>query len=712
MTSILSDLPALREEITLIPAPRAMDGSPTWTLHDPGSARFFRIGWREFEMLARWELNSVHAIAHAISNETTLRVTPKEVELFREHLARSHLFRPKTPEDRIRFLEWQRQSKPHWLSWMLHNYLFMRIPLWHPDPFLRRTLPVIEWMFDRKFLLFIVMMALWGVGLIVRQWEAYTTTFLYFFNFSGSMAYAGVFLISKIMHELGHAYTAHRFGCRVPTMGVAFLVMWPVLFTETSDVWKLVSRWHRMAVGLAGMATELMLAALATLAWSFLPDGVLRSGAFLLSSGLWVVTLAVNLNPLMRFDGYFLLSDAMEMPNLQERAFALARWRLREWLFGLGALPPEPLALAKRRILITFAFAVWTYRFFLFIGIALLVYHYFFKLLGLFLFLVEIGWFVLRPIGREIMTWYEQRAALCFNRHLVRTILLIGSLVIWSVLPWRFSTDEYPATLEALNHSVIYAPAAAQVRLKQVVSGQRVEKGDLLWQFADDDLQYRLESIARTIEQVRWRLSTQGVEFSGSGRDDIPVERDPILEQELYAAQAEQRAILADLEKLRVTAPFSGIAVDVAEDVAIGDWVAAKEVLLTVIDASRPVVKGYVSEVHFNGIPSGAKGVFYPENSDLLPLTGHLLRKDQTTTRFLNEPYLASVHGGSLPVREDRSGKLVVEGALYRVDLELDREFPVHQVIRGVITLETSPESLLARLWRRGLEIMIRESGF
>ncbi|MBF8271035.1 MAG: hemolysin D [Magnetococcales bacterium] len=707
-----SELPSLREEISLYPGPHAADGSPTWTLHDPASNRFFRIGWREFEMLSRWDLHTPEAIAQAISAETTLRMTPRDVELFTQHLAQSHLFRPMTAEDRARFLEIQRHSQPHWVGWMLHNYLFMRIPLWRPDSFLRRTAPAIQWMFSREFLLLITMTAFLSLGLIVRQWEAFVTTFQYFFSWTGVIAYAGALFASKIIHELGHAYAAQRFGCRVPTMGVAFLVMYPVLYTETSDVWKLSSRRQRMVVGMAGMAAELMLAIIAALAWSFLPDGPLRSASFLLASAIWIITLAVNLNPMMRFDGYFLLCDALEIPNLQDRAFALGRWRLREWLFGLGVLPPEKLAPSRQKLLIALAFGIWIYRLFLFFGIALLVYHAFFKLLGIFLFLVEVGWFILRPLGREIMVWYKVRGVLHLNRNLVVTLLLFVASILLLVLPWHFSIAEAPATLQSDNHTVIYAPASAQVVQIQVRSGTEVAQGDLLLRFFDPDLQHRLDTVEKNIVMARLRLAVQGVDFSESGSASEPQKQDQAMEEEWVAALAERHALQTEMEKLSVFAPFSGMVVDLAEDVAVGDWVAAKEPILTVIDANRPIVKGYVSEGQFNRVAPEARGVFYPENADVAPLPGRLLRKDQTTTRTLNELYLASLYGGLLPVREDRAGKLVVEGAMYRVDFVLDQDIPVRSVMRGVMTLEAPPERPIVRLARTVHEVLVRESGF
>ena len=197
---------------------------------------------------------------------------------------------------------------------------------------------------------------------------------------------------------MGHGLMTKRFGCRVPAMGVALLVMWPVLWTDTNDAWRLTDRRKRLAIDAAGMLAEITLAVVASLAWSVLPDGPVRTGAFLLSSSTWVLTVLVNVNPLMRFDGYFLLSDLIDVPNLQERGFAIGRWWLRERLFGLRAPVPEQFPLPKQRILTAYSLSALIYRFSLFLGIAIVVYHMAFKALGLFLFGVEIWWFIARPI--------------------------------------------------------------------------------------------------------------------------------------------------------------------------------------------------------------------------------------------------------------------------------------------------------------------------
>ena len=179
---------------------------------------------------------------------------------------------------------------------------------------------------------------MWGVS---RSWDAFTATLVDMLSWEGLAAYGLTLAAVKTLHEFGHGVTAKRYGCRVPTMGVAFLVLWPVAYTDTNEVWKLTRRDQRLKVAAAGIATELTIAVWAMLAWVWLPDGPLRAMAFLLATTTWVSTVLINASPFMRFDGYFLLSDFLQMPNLHARAFALARWDLRERLFALGEPAPE-----------------------------------------------------------------------------------------------------------------------------------------------------------------------------------------------------------------------------------------------------------------------------------------------------------------------------------------------------------------------------------
>ena len=329
-------LPPLRDDLQILSGTPTAEGVPTWNILDPVRHQYFQIGWAAFQLLSQWHLGSANKLIEVVSGSTTAKVTQRDVTELLQFLYRYNLTREAPMGGSKGLYAQAEQSKQHWLLKLLHSYLFFRIPLCNPDRFLQRTLPIVAPLYTKAALIMIVLLGVVGCVGIVRQWESFANTFLYFFSLQGMTAYILGLLGIKILHELGHAYTAARYGCRVQTMGVGFLIMVPVLYTDTTDSWKLTSRWQRAAIAAAGTVVELGIAVLATFAWHLCPEGVTKSVLFVLATTSWIMGLFINLNPLLRFDGYYVLSDWLGVPNLQSRAFAFGQWKLREWLFGWG----------------------------------------------------------------------------------------------------------------------------------------------------------------------------------------------------------------------------------------------------------------------------------------------------------------------------------------------------------------------------------------
>ena len=340
-------LPSLREELALLPGAALPDGQPTWTIHDPVRGQFFQIDWPSFEVLQRLDMDDPEAIAADIAEHTTLELHAEDVEQVIGFFVNNQLVEPQSGQSR-QLAERLRKMQGGALKWLLHHYLFFRVPLWRPDAWLGRWQALAGIFYTRTFAWLTLGALVFGLTQVARHWDIFTASLVDTFNWEGLLAYGVTLTAVKFLHELGHAFTAKRLGCRVPTMGVAFLVMWPVAYTDTNETWRLTDRMQRLRVAAAGISTELIIAAWASLAWAVLPDGPARSAAFVLATTTWVATLALNASPFMRFDGYFILSDWLDMPNLHDRSFALARWKLREWLFDLREEVPEHFSAHKQ----------------------------------------------------------------------------------------------------------------------------------------------------------------------------------------------------------------------------------------------------------------------------------------------------------------------------------------------------------------------------
>lgn len=695
----------LREDLAIFPGPSALDGSPTWTLHDPVRNRFYRLGWREFEIVSRWDAGTAAEIEARVAAETVLRVSADDVAELGRFLFGSDLLRATSAESTDHLIAKFDRQRENLGRWLLHNYLFMRIPLLRPDGFLTATYPYVKVLFSRAIALALIAIGLAGIYLVARQWDEFLGTFVDMLSIRGAIAFAITLACLKLIHELGHAYTAKRFGCRVPTMGVALLVMVPVLYTDANEAWKLRSRRQRLAIGLAGVSAEFACAAIATCAWGFLPSGPARSAAFLVATSTWLTTLLINLSPFMRYDGYYVLSDWLEMPNLHTRSFALANWWLREKLLGLGDPPPEDMPPGRLHLLVGFAFLTWAYRFSLFLGIAAIVYTFAVKLLGVAMVVVEIGFFIVRPIVMEALVWWRRRGDVRLSPRTLATALAAACAVAALAVPWQTGI-EAPAVLKSAQHVGVFVPDfGAQVVSVTVREGDEVARGAELIRLTSPDLDFKLGQARAAVEILEWQLGARGANA------DL-LSRSLIAEQEYSAALAEYRALSDQKERLDVRGPQAGHAVDLFDGLAPGVWLPAKTRLLSVIDPNQALVEAYLDEVNLDRIAPGAAATFFLDADSRQEIALTVTEVARSSTRVLTEPVLASVAGGPIGVRATKQNTLIPDRTIYRVLFEPSGATPApDRLSRGTVMIQGRPVSLASRAWRAIQAVFVRESG-
>ncbi|MBL4614865.1 MAG: HlyD family efflux transporter periplasmic adaptor subunit [Magnetovibrio sp.] len=702
---LMPGLPVLRDDLELLPGPRARGGAPTWTVYDPVRSRYFRITQTAFELLSHWHLGDWSKIANAVSQMTGRRPLDGERDWIVRFLNINMLIRRESPAEMADLNTVGQTTKTSWFTWALHHYLFFRIPLVRPQNFLTATMPLARLFMSKTAMVTVMMIAILGGYLTVRQWDTYLATFMHFSNTEGFLWYGLALVIAKVFHELGHAYTAVRYGCRVPTMGVAFLVMWPVLYTDTSDAWRLTRKKERIAIGAAGMVIELTLAVLATLLWSFLPDGPARSAAFVIATITWIMTLAVNLNPFMRFDGYYLLSDALDVENLQDRSFSHARWWLRERLFGFGEAAPETFPAQLGHILIVYAIATWIYRLILFLGIAVLVYVFFFKLLGAFLFAVEIIWFIGLPIAREGLQWWKRRDAFTLNKNIILMAMILVGGGAGLVIPWQ-TTITVPTVLQAVDRAHIYAPVAARIVTVHVKRGDLVSRGDVLLSLESFDLNHQITIAQLQIATVRQQVRREAA--GGSEAENIRIlQRRLAGEISALGGLEDQKALLT------VRSTIDGRVTDFDAALKTGLWINDKDPLAKVVALGAARLNGFIDELDVGWVNVGAQATFHPENPSQPMLTARVTTISDINSQVLDIAYLASVNGGDIPVETDLHGSLVPIRGIYRVILSPAPAIGAPAVvIRGTTHIKGAPQSLIMRAWNRVWSVLIRESGF
>lgn len=697
MSAPAATLPPLREDLRLVAAAPDPDGAPAWAIQDPVRNRFYRIGWLEFECLLRWP-GTPAAIADDIARSTPLAAEAEQVREFAGFLARHRLLRPGPDAVGRLAAEAAGPGWRHW-RWWLHHYLFIRIPLLRPQRWLQAAVGRLAPLCSPLALALVVAASLLGLVLVARQWDQFAHGVMDLLTPAGLTGFAVALVLAKTGHELGHALVATRYGVRVAHMGVALVVLWPMLYTDTSESWKLRDPRQRLAVSAAGVGVELALAGLATLAWALLDDGLLRQAMLYLATTGWLLSLALNASPFMRFDGYFILSDLLDFPNLHERSGAVARSWLRRSLLGWAEPEPEPLTPLRRRALTAFALVTWSYRLAVFFGIAIAVYFFFFKALGILLFAVEIIWFILRPVALELAVWRRRWAETAASRRRLFGLLTLG-LGLFLAVPWAFEVGA-PALAHPERQQTVFSPFPA--RLAAIAAAGPVPAGAPLALFEAPDLLAREQRTAASVAALTQRL--KGLEAEDSGLDQRRS-----TSQRLGEQLAEARATRDEAGRLRIAAEFSGLWLDLDPEIRAGTWVGTRAPVGTLIDPGRWVVDAYVGQRDVERLAVGAAARFYPERR-WGALAATVVDIDSTRSGHLSHPLLDARHGGPIATHGgDKEGNPV--DALYRVRLALAEPLPEHRETRGRVYIEGSRQSLAWAGLKGAAAVLIRESGF
>ncbi|TFH70253.1 HlyD family efflux transporter periplasmic adaptor subunit [Gammaproteobacteria bacterium LSUCC0112] len=709
----MASLPRLREELDLLAGPVLPDGQPSWTLHDPERNLFFRIDWQTFEILRRWSMGDPVEITKNITTATTLRPDVDDVTHIVKFLTDNQLVVLSGPQSAKKLAERLAVMQGTPFKWLLHHYLFFRVPLWRPDGWLQRMLPVVAPLYTRGFLLLTLLALLVGLTQVIRHSEVFFTSLVDTFTFNGLLAYGGTLIVVKLLHELGHAFTAKRFGCRIPAIGVAFLVLFPMAYTDTNETWRLADRWQRLQVSIAGIATELMIAAWATLAWGLLPDGELRGLAFMLATTSWIATVMINASPFLRFDGYFILSDLLDMPNLHARSFALARWRLREWLFALGEPKPEHFSARKQFWLIVFAWITWVYRLVVFLGIALLVYYFFVKIIGIFLFVVEIWWFIARPITHEFNEWRGRLPDIKANPYSKRrgtlSVLLFAGFVALFFVPWPGRVVA-SGLLRPLDVWTVFAPSGAQVETLLHEEGERLAQGTEIIRLHSPELTARHKAAVARVESTRWQAAATGLD--ANARNQLQV-----AQQQYATAYAQLLEIQEQLLPYAPVTPFAGTLRDLDPDLESGQWLAEREKIAVLVGDGPLLVETYLDEAAVKRISSGDRAIFIPDGLEGGVFTLSVRNIDADATRVLPDGMLTAQAGGHIMTRASQ-GEHVPDGSFFRVVLQTD-ERPAgfndelaSQAWRGKVIFRADAEAPATRYLRNIMAVLVRESGF
>lgn len=321
----------------LVLAPRMTRHGRWWTVKDPLSLEYSQLRDEELFVFQRLDgKTSAGTILRDFGRQfAPLQLGVAELMAFVHGLSERGLVTLKGRYVRHRVASSRRRR--HWQ--LLSNPLAIRFRGFDPQPLLDRCYPGVRWLFSRAALCMYLLVVVSALLLIATHWDGFQmrapamSTML---SADNLIAFAVAFACVKVLHELGHAFVCRHFGGECRELGILLLAFIPCLYCNVSDAWLLRNRWHRIAVSAAGIGVELVAASICTFLWWYSQPGLLNSVCFSVMFVASLGTVLINGNPLLRYDGYHILADLLDIPNLRQRATASWRRMFARWVFGVA----------------------------------------------------------------------------------------------------------------------------------------------------------------------------------------------------------------------------------------------------------------------------------------------------------------------------------------------------------------------------------------
>lgn len=550
----------------------------TWyVLQDPYTQRYFRASVQacRFIQSLRPDKTVEEVWEDFVNNHPHDAPSREEVIQLLSQLHMSNLLYSLQQSDNEAIVKRYKAQKNKEFMGKVASFLFVRIPLYNPNSLLDRIRPLI--MAFTGWGAFWV----WSIVLLCGAWAA-------FGNWSALIDQSqGVLSVSnlpwlfvcitglKLFHEAGHAFVCKRFGGEVRTVGVMFLLFTPLPYVDASSSWGFTNRWHRIYATFAGMAVEFFFAAAGALVWAYTAPGLTNSLAFNVMLIGSVSSLLFNGNPLLRFDAYYMLSDYAEIPNLYQKG--QQQWKYFGDKYLLGTVAAQSKATDRKEWVWLTLYGLFSFIYLMLItvGIALFLMDQWLPL-GLLVLVMTLYSRLLAPLNQLVK--HLRSAATQGNRK--RAVSVVGGigLVLFltlAVVPFPDATRAH-GIVKSNNASNVYAQTAGQLDQLMVRHGDRVQAGQVLASFSNEDLaaDIRLTESGQieTEAQIRQALHRSGQDLSA-------------LQEKADALELRRLNLEEQQQQLQVRASQDGdwVAPELHEQ--LGTWMQRGQVLGEVVDA-------------------------------------------------------------------------------------------------------------------------------
>ena len=650
-------------------------GQTWYVLEDRASQRFHRFTPQAHLLIGLMDGHRTVRELWEIAFERLGDESPTQDEVIQllSQLHASDVLQCDVTPDAAEVLErYERLQRRRWLT-RVSSLFSWRFPLVDPERFLQATVwlvrPFFGWVGAALWLAVVVpAVVLTGVywmdltrDFMDRLFSAQTVLFLWL-----------LFPVIKALHELGHAFATKAFGGEVHDMGVMLLVFTPVPYVDASSASAFRNKWQRILVGAAGMLVEVFLAALALYVWLSAESGMVRVIAYntVLIAGL--STILFNANPLLRYDGYYILADLLEIPNLRARSTAYLAYLCERYLFGRRDAEPPIATPGERAWFVVYAVASFVYRAFVVVAIVAFIADRYFWLAMLFASATAFAWIGM-PLAKGVRFLVTSPR---LRRRRARALAVTGiaiAVVVWA-LGWA------PVPYRTVIEGVVWIPEESFVRagtegfVERIVAtpGARVSRGDVLILLRDPQARTRVEVLRARVRELDARYAQQ---------QPVDLVKAAIIQEQLYYAHEDLARALERASELTIRSGADGTFVVTTPEDMPGRFVRKGEQLAYVVEPATVTIRAVVAQSAIDLVRFHTRGVEVRLAERLTDVVPALMRRVvPAASERLPTTALGSEGGGQVVVDpRDPKGVTAIQ-KLFQVDVEV----PAHSFLLNV----------------------------
>jgi putative peptide zinc metalloprotease protein len=696
--------PKLRPD--LVVQPQFYEGMTHYVVKDPIGLKYFRFKVEEYFLLEQLDgKRTLQEVKKAFERKYRPQtITIEDLTRFVSQLHEAGIVQIDTPIQGRVLVERRRKNRWKRVWQFIANILYVKIPIIDPERLLTAMYPYFRWLFTPWFV--VITLTMWAValGLVVSQWREFTAKlpdFHSFFNWWTIIYFWISLAIVKVIHEFGHGLTAKHYGGEVHEMGMLFLVLTPALYCDVTDSWLLPNKWHRIWISAAGIYVECTLAAIATFIWWNSEPGLLNSLMLATMFICSVNTILFNANPLLRYDGYYVLADWLEIPNLRMKASQFFIYLFQEKVLGLEVPVQNYMPRSRRILFVTYAICSYLYRWLITFSILFFLYSFLppklrvisaaLALGSLVPLLVmpayQIGKFMYQP-GRWRKVKKARAAAF------LAAFLVIATLILMIPTPLGVQGT---FVLQPENPSLVYAEVPGQLVELPFRDNTEVKQGDVLAKLVNHDLQRERRALQEQID-VNW--SKYKLYYSSLGFTEHGLAEQFRLDAEALEPTVEK--LNEQIGKLTLYAPRAGTVMGLPHPEVEGSWLKPESKPFCMVgDPTKLEAHLLLDQSDIDLVREGRKA--------WVKIYGDSLntRKSQVTlvakrSREEVPAELSNLAGGEVAGKADqKTGAVKPVSAIYEVVIPVDNAaLLLHPGQRGFAKIDGGNTTLAWWIWR------------